>query len=288
MPSERRYLLIGIPKQVQRALIPHANQLGIRLAFVFIAHERGRLKLLPTPKETASYVNMFLDGIDDPFETDIRVMVFDYVPLPADASAEVEVLEELGYRVSRFKQGADDWPELRGQRKFPEPFIQNLIWRLKDELGTTPASSISERLAQAIEDRPGIYATANALNTCDDVPEYRHNFLLESLEALHQLVVKQGSVGSFQTHFSGYGLALAQSGQISSTLRLVINGGDPRSDRTEVHLKAGDATSTAAATRIYFHTNNVQGHYLVVITHAGAHPDRNINSMLEIELREQD
>jgi len=246
--------------------------------------KEGTLWLLPHPREAKLSLLAYVDELGD--YTDGRIVVLPYVELPTDLLGEIAVLAEAGAEVTRATPGESPWPVLASDRDFDEQFRESLFRALTGLL-CPPAEAVAQTLpsahfARACVRSPNLLLASTVARRCDSVAEDRYQFMCDAADALEALL--RGDPGmSLEKFFDSRGLEHAQSGGITAKVTVVRGGRPVFAGTTQTHLKRGDATTRSSAARIYYHRFVIGDEAFVAVLHAGPHPDRDVDVVIEIE-----
>lgn len=269
--------IIGLPVQIRAKLEADAKKKGIRVTSVLAEIGRkGTFRLLPDPTEAVHKLRAYFDQFGARYE-DIFVVVLPYAPIPRDVEDELYALDELGAEIVYVKTGNDDWPTIAKNERPDTPFFNKVYYLLLAEIFITDELLPSDYFRSMAERNQNLIIAKDALDTCDQVAEHRHDFLRKAADAFFGLVDKNGNVGQRDAFFQSFGLEHAQTGGISTTLTISRDGKTIHHKTANTHLKQGDKTTRQAAARIYYHEFLVDKQYYVAILYAGPHPDDNIS-----------
>jgi hypothetical protein len=210
-------------------------------------------------------------------------LVLPYAPIPINVIDELDALEDVGAEIIYFSEGNNDWPVLVKKTRPDTPFLNEVFRQLIIEIfGDEEAPLPSDYFRSISERNPNIIIAKAALDTCDQVAEYRRCFLRTAADALIELVDNNGQVGPMDAFFRNLGLEHAQTGGINTTLTVFRDGKRIHQKTTNTHLKKGDKTTLQAAARIYYQEFFIEQQCYVAILYAGPHPDDDINCEHEL------
>lgn len=277
-----RTFIIGLPKQLQQRIEAFARRNDFVVDTIKAARGKERSpKLLPHPNAA---VHKFRSSYDEC--NDLAVLVLPYATLPHELSDELEVLQEdLDGSVKFVEAGVDDWPTLGRNKKFEHTFLQRLYSALEHYLvPETPPARPSAHLEECLVRQPLLRAVEGAAENIDQLPQHRHSFIRTALDALCEICGREaGDIGPFHEFFQSRGLHFATTGGVGS--RLHVNSGTEYYGPFDSHwhLKAGDRTTPAAATRIYFQNQVIKDVRYIIILYIGQHPEEEISGAIEID-----
>lgn len=276
--------IIGLPLQLRARLEGAARKKGIRISSVFAdIGRKGSLKLLPDPSDAIHNLRVYYEQFGDSYE-DASVLVLPYAPIPEDLENELDVLEDFGAKIVSFEEGNNDWPVLAKKTRPDTSFLNNVFHQLMEEIFGDDEKLPSDYFRSISERNPNIIIAKGALDTCDQVAEYRRVFFSAAADALIEMVGKNGKVGQIDAFFKNLGLIHAQSGGISTTLTVFRDGKRVHQRTTNTHLKKGDNTTPQAAARIYYQEFLLDQQCYVAILYAGPHPDEDISCEYDLSL----
>lgn len=119
----------------------------------------------------------------------------------------------------------------------------------------------------------------NALLYANDLPEHRYPFVRRASEALRELAQAGCSApGGLERFFVDRKVQFAVNGPVEVTAHVWRGGSEVEKQTTEWHLKEGDATTRAAAARLYFCISRIDGTGRVLVLYCGPHPDAALSS----------
>lgn len=276
--------IIGLPTQISKTLEAAAKQEKVRITSVTAGiGKEGRFRLFPAPEDAIHSLRAYYDQFDGRYE-DAFVVVLPYAPIPDEVRAELDVLESMGAEVVQAAPGEDDWPPLAKRGKPDTRFFNDLFRRLRDEIFEADEEMPSDYFRAASERNSKIIIAKGALDSCNDVPQHRHAFMKLAADTFVIIADRNGQVGRMDAFFRESGLDHAQSGGISTTLRVCKDGRCIHNATSNMHLKQGDNTTPQAAARIYYQHFLGSGLCYIVVFYAGPHPDCDLSLVAEIEL----
>lgn len=267
----RRVFIIGLPTTVLKRLVSQVGKNDIRITGVLAGlGKEGEMQLLPFPAQAAYELRMFVDDFES--WNDAEVIVLGYAPIPDDLDAELEVISEIGAKVSRTVPGEDGWAILTDNRPDAK-FFDELFDRLAKDLLPVRRLSPSEYFLAKAAENVRMIITTGSLKVCDKVPPHRRKFFIDTADAFMSFLERNGKVGRIDEFFDALGLGHAQSGGIITTLNILKGGKTVYKDSLKTHVKQGDATAKAAAVRVYYHAPFLEKVSYIAILYGGPHPD---------------
>ena len=278
-------LIIGLPRKVRQRVEIAATRNGVRITSILAGLRSDRtFQLLPHPSQAVHTVRSYIDKFDD--LSDVSILVLPYAPIPDDLKNELDALNALGGNLRSPVPGANDWPAFRKRKKRDSDHIfdRELYERITSIVCSRQAAELpSVYFGRLQTDHSRLLIADGVLGLCDSVAPHRYEFMRVSVDALVEILQVGGSVGAMQEFFSARGLTLAQSGGISTTIRVIRAGSVLLKETSNMHLKQGDSTTPQSAARIYFQPFSIDAEYYIAITYAGPHPDRNASCDLIID-----
>lgn len=277
--------IVGLPQQLRVRLEAAFQREDIGLVPILAGKgKEGVLWLLPHPREVKSQLHRYVDAL--PEYTHAKIVVLPYAGLPGELAEELQVLESLGADVLHATPGEGIWPPpLTSNREFDEGFREVLFKALKGLLlpaSATPLDRPSVHFAKMRDREPRLLLASTVIRRCDTVTKDRYPFMRDAADALEFLL--RGDPGvSIEAFFSSRGLEHAQSGGILAKVTVMKDGKRAHVGETQTHLKCGDATSPAGAARIYYHRFQIDLETYVVVLHAGPHPDRDVDVVIDLD-----
>ena len=239
---------------------------------------------MPKPDVAVTLLRQYYQPLDGGFDN-AEVYVLPYAPVPNDVEIELETMVDMGAQVYDFKMEVDDWPYLHLPRpKINEQFLDAvfdaLIHALVDEVVTDPP--LSQRIVTMAAASPRLVLIGDAIELCDELPDYRQGFVTAAMEAFVELVASSGSAGGLDDFFRRRNLHFAKTGGIQTKLEISANGRVIRDEVHHIHLKSGDRTSPQAAARIYFQMLTHEQLLWIFLLYVGPHPDTNISRKIDL------
>ena len=231
---------------------------------------KGTPILLPHPNEAIHSLDAYFRRESNP-----KVIVLPYAPVPTEVMEEVETLVELGMGISTVIESGDPhWPAMKKGRYFDGDFLQQLFTAIEQQLFEPEEVLPAEYLMQLAERCPRLIIPDGSLAFCNDVASHRYSFIKQTGDALHRLCEENGSVGPLFEFFESRGLDYARTGGMTGSLEVFSQGMLVLNQESNDHVKQGDKTTPQAAARVYFQTFDHAGKYYVAILYAGPHPDQ--------------
>lgn len=276
--------VMGLPSQLRARLEGAAKTKEIAIATVVAGiGKEGSWRLMPAPEDAIYSLTAYyeaLDAFDQGF-----VLVLPYAPVPQEVAAEFVDLRDLGLAVEIAQEGNDGWPPLA--KKADTAFLNALFDRIQQalfgEVDAKPKQIPSDFFRSIAKEHPRFIIVEGALDLCDKVAKHRWSFLEKTAAAFSRLMADNGPNRPIDQYFEEYGLALATSGGISTTLEVMRDGALLHGATENTHLKRGDNTSAIAAVRVYYQTFMVKSAFYIALFYAGPHPDGNITRRIELE-----
>ncbi|WP_339665196.1 hypothetical protein [uncultured Pseudomonas sp.] len=265
--------VVGLPNEIRKRLVGAVRQHDIRVTPIIAAKGKlGTYMLKPCDDQATHIFNYYTSGLAADM-SDSLTIVLPYAHVHDALDDELDTYERLGGALHDEKAYWPAKPKGKPDTVFFNKVFDKLVQLLP--LGTRKPS---ETLTEAIIDRPRLILTAHCLDRCNEIPSHRHHFI-ELATSAFKTLVDGGLEGRIDEYFNQHGITHAQTGGITSTLRVRDSNGEVIYEATtQTHLKQGDGTTNAAAARLYYHHFVHNHHHHIVITHAGPHPDRNITS----------
>lgn len=266
--------MIGLPKDARLRVEAAARQRKVLVSSVFADIGReGTFKLLPHEDQAIYALREYVDSSDQDYDACV-VCVIPYAPLPHDLQDELDVLAGLGGLVVRPSPGEDGWPSLSSAKRRDQAFWDALYLAVTAALPGEPLqpklpSECFDDLAQA---NPRFLVTEGSLQYADHVAKHRYEFLRRAANAL-DLYSRDGSSGRIDAFFAHHGLDHAQTGGITTTLKLHRGGVCVLTQSSNTHLKQGDKTSRYSAARVYYQAFTIDGEWYAAVLYAGPHPE---------------
>ncbi len=278
-------LIIGLPQKVRQRVENSATRNGVRITSILAGLRSDRtFQLLPHPSQAVHTVRNHIDKIND--FSDVSIVVLPYAPIPDDLKTELDAIDELGGNLRRPVPGTDDWPAFRRRKKgdsdhiFDRKLCDRIAALVCSQQVTELPSAYFERLQT---DHPRFLVADGVMELCDSVAPHRYEFMRVCADAFVEILQEYGSVGVMQQFFSTRGLTLAQSGGISTTIRVIRAGKVLHNETSNMHLKQGDSTTPQSAARIYFQHFSIDSEYYIAISYAGPHPNTNTSCELTFD-----
>ncbi|MCC4261124.1 hypothetical protein LL270_10705 [Pseudomonas aestusnigri] len=265
--------VVGLPKELHPRLVGALKKHGIQLTAIIAAKgKRGSYMLTPCPAQAVHHFSDFTGKLDADM-SDSLTIALPYADIPDNLDDEIYAYGDLG---GQLHDDESYWPaEPKGK---PDTVFFNAIFDNLMQLLPLGTSKPSDTLKAAIIGRPQLILAARSLDKCDEIPSHRHHFI-ELAASAFKTLVDGGLEGRIDEYFNQHGITHAQTGGITSTLKVKDSNGEVIYEATtQTHLKQGDGTTNAAAVRIYYHHFVHHHNHHIVITHAGPHPSRNITS----------
>lgn len=261
--------LVGLPRQLQRRVIGEARRKAIAATLLLVDRgPNGSLWFVPNPEYAKQILDVFTLSVDEGEES--VVYVLPYTPLPSTLAEQIDAFEELGGRVETILPG-DSFPP-RVQGNLDQEFLE-LLFRGISSL--FPQAALPSEYFQEIARRNSRFLiTQGALDSCDRVAAHRFSFMIKCADAFDQLLLTNPS-GRAEEFFEKLGLEHAQSGGITTTLEIEIEGAVQRTE-SNLHLKRGDNTTAISAARVYYQRLTIRGATFIALMYAGPHPEKAI------------
>lgn len=269
--------VIGLPTQLRPRLEGVARREGVPLSYALAGLGRlGTFMLVPSPEDAIHLLRTYYDQFETGYD-DALVVVLPYAPTTSQIENELVVLEELGAEVVRISAGEDGWPTLAKKSRPDSKFFDDLFHALVAEIFGAEEELLSEFFESLAARDARILIAKGALDSCDQVADHRIDFFKSAAEAFNTLLERNGHVGRLDAFFRERGIEHAQSGGITTTLKVSKDGAVLYSKSSNMHLKQGDATTPQSAARLYFHQLFIEDVCHIAILYAGPHPDSDIS-----------
>jgi len=274
----RKLCIVGLPEKLKTQVISEAKRKDVSITSLYVGENRHQKSLwfIPNPEYAKSILDHFTGSLNH--LEDGTIFVLPYVPIPPEIMGELEAFEELGGIVQRVDASRRGFPDrLLGLPT--EPFLKQLFAGVSRLLATDglPSQSFHD-LAQR-ESR--FLVMKGSLDTCDSVPLFRHEFLYRCVDAFEDLL--QSPAGQrWDQFFDGRGLKHAQSGGITTTLEMKMPDGEVIKQSSQTHLKQGDNTTPASATRVYYQLVSTSDASYVALMYAGTYPSVDLKRLHEL------
>lgn len=235
---------------------------------------QGEYVLLPHPSHAIHLLWDYCHTIGEGF-VDARIFVLPYASLPGDLLDELDEMAAMGANVTYFQQEEGGWPFLKRRQRLDQPKSSTIAKLLLEAIGgeeeyVTP----SEYIASAIAACPQLVVVSNAIASCDEVTQQRHQFIKNGIDALLEIIRLEGRTdGTMESFFLSRELTLAQSGGDTIELEVFQNGKSIHKAKSNIHLKEGEATAPQNCPRIYYQAVALASGYYVFLLYVGPHRD---------------
>lgn len=278
--------LIGLPDALRKRLEAEARRHDTRIPATYCKlGPKGDFRLEPFSPHSVHGIQSYMDSLGDYAEAD--VIVLPYAPLPQELTNALAVVEEATDSFYAPNAGEDGWPA-KPKPNAGEAFLNALYKRLVEELFPADDAGVSPReyfLSLAAANSRFIIAEG-ALDHCDAVAATRYEFLRQSADALLAFIsAAMGSTGRIDAFLAERGLNHAQTGGITATVEVYLDGGLIHERACNTHIKQGDKTMRIAAARLYYDLFVVGDSAHVVILYAGPHPDSGCARVVHLPCR---
>lgn len=269
--------VVGLPIQLRPRLEGVARKEGVTVSYALAGlGKQGTFMLMPSPEDAIHLLRTYYDQFPAGYD-DARVIVLPYAPITSEIQNELLVLDDLGAEVAFISAGEDGWPTLAKKARPDSRFLDDLFHALVAEIFGVEEELLSEFFVSLAARDARILIAKGALDSCDQVADHRIDFFKSAAEAFNVLLEKNGHVGRLDAFFREKGIEHAQSGGITTTLKVSKNGAVLYSRSSNMHLKQGDATTPQSAARLYFHQFFIEEVCHIAILYAGPHPDSDIS-----------
>lgn len=274
--------VIGLPTSIQQRLIAEAQRNHATIGLSLIARDKkGLLCFVPFESQVCVDLEAFADNVGNWGE--LKVIVLPYLPVGEMINETLKILREGGAKVVEPSPDGVHWPQI-SEGGVPEgTFNDELYSAICRELTWTGELTPLLRFERSAQRYPDYKIMGGALDRCLQVHQIRWRFLARCCEALEEICKKSGEIkGTLEDFFEKKGIALAQTGGITTILRLMRAKkqiGSPI--ESNVHLSEGNATTPQAAARIYFQLLSRDRKFRLLLFYVGPHPDRNIDRELD-------
>ncbi|WP_407578949.1 hypothetical protein [Citrobacter koseri] len=275
--------VIGMFKSQSRRFSAECNRRELRCRQVLVdVGRQGYLGLVPTPSDAVLAFRDWVKTEDEDYEN-LHIVLLPYCEITDDLYDELEVAVEFGATLIEPEPGLDGWPDSLPRKKKPDEAFLNTFYGKMTELLPAVVEqmvSVSEHYRQMTAENPRLIFSPHVYELCDEVASHRKFFMKEAANALSELLVQPAGC-RIDAFFRSKGIEHAQTGGISTHLE-VISSGTTIKYSSEMHLKKGDKTSSAAAVRVYYHFIHHDDISYVVVLYAGPHPDRDVSWQLPL------
>ncbi|WP_148650212.1 hypothetical protein [Lysobacter capsici] len=275
--------IIGLPSGVRKRLIAEAQRNNVHLGFALAAPDKtGTLNFVPFEAQACADLNTHCDTVA---WSQLQIIVLPYVSVGPDLSDTVEIVKAEGATVYSPTPGTGRWPALSPDGRYTSDFNNDTYAALLEHLNWQGLAMPSERFERSANRHTNYLIMPGALAQCNAVDPSRFRFLYKSGDALEEFCRKRGAIGKTLFHFfEEKGLDLATTGGITTVLRLMRQGRQlGAAQRSQIHLKEGDATTPQAAARIYFQHLDENGQFRLALFYVGPHPDCDIDRSIDLE-----
>lgn len=262
----RKLVVIGLPKPLRGRLEAAArNKFDVTSVLIEMG-KLGRPVLIPHPWRAKEEIDAVTQET-----ADVDILLLPYVPVPPQVRDTIDAAAEIGAHVST-PTVTDGWPHIT--HGLSGPFLEALFLRLRDHLNLIVRIAPVDMFNEATARTKQLIVAPNALDSLSEIAQGRHRFISDSVSALENAAIANGTVGDLERYFASKGLHLATSGGMLVTVEVVDLSGKRLLKRdTQWHLKQGDKTTPQAAVRIYFDFVDIEGSFAVVVLYAGPHRD---------------
>lgn len=265
--------IVGLPVQLRTRLIGTAKRRGVSLTVLLTDFgPKGTLWFIPSAELAHHLLNTYTESLGEDLGSG-EILVLPYAHVPPEIDQELAAVEELGGRVRRVLGSEAGWPPLP-PGKLDQQFLDAVYAAV---VSTLPAStSPAARFAELAAENPRLLITKGSLEQCDDVAPHRYEFMVRVANAFDQLL-RKGAGGRIDAFFAKLGLDHAQSGGVTTTLKLLNSDDDVILEASSnMHLKQGDKTTPSAAARVYYQLISINGVQHIALMYAGPHPEDDI------------
>lgn len=281
-------LVVGLPQGSRQLIDSFAKGVGLQLDRVYAQlGKEGTFVLLPRPEHCLPAIDRYLDasgqGADD--YAGSHIVVLPYASVPQDCLDELDVLVTMGATVD-FPDPAVDasWPRVSRRKPPDQNFYVALAKRLQQHLSSLlpVQSEAPSEFIRSLANECGVLLIADgALDNCDKVAPYRHDFIRKAVTVLTDAVTN-GLHGRFDAYCSERGLLHAQTGGSIFTVSIFNDDVEVNERVCQTHLKQGDKTTKEAAARVYYTFVDINGDRYVALLYAGPHPDGNYSRKIKL------
>lgn len=270
---------IGVFKSQSKRLEAECKRRGVRCRQVMAdVGKQGTLGLLPTPSDAIHAFQDWLRNEDENYGQ-LHIILLPYCEITEALYDELLAAVDLGAHLLEPEAGKDGWPAQVGRnKKYETIFLNDFFGKTAELLPQSSVNeddiSVGEHYRRIEADIYRVRVEPHVYQFCDNVPNFRKAFLKDALDALVVLINEPAGC-RHEVFFENRGIHHAQSGGI--TTHLTITGG--KSDfkqSSNVHLKKGDNTSSAAAVRVYYQIIQYNEIDYLLILYAGPHPDKDV------------
>ena len=268
--------VLGLPRGIRQRLRVEADRNETALGFALVEFNKfGTLAFIPFEGQAVADLNAFCDDV--PW-SDILVLVLPYVQIGQELQDTIDIIRSGGGLVLTPDLSRPEWPPVLANGRYVGAFNERLYTAIIGQLGWLGVAPPSSRFERSARRFPDYIIMPGALDRCDEVHSSRFRFLLASAEGLEEFCRKRGEIGvTLASFFEKKGIEVAQSGGITTVLRLIENGKQlGAAYKSQMHLKQGDATTPQAAASIYFQHIDKDGHFKLILMYVGPHPDQDI------------
>lgn len=262
--------IIGLPRELRTRFITQTGLYDLDATLVIAERTKsGEYIIVPDPSHAAAAVHAYQNSHDD--YSQVRIFALPYAPLPFELRKElIEIKDIQGQKSDGMNEVS--WPKYTAFAEHGD-FLDALYQKLC-ELFFPQESLLSEKIKAIARSAKNLKLFDNAFETCDGIPKHRFDFAIKATFALRDLVRHNKSEGTLANYFKSRGVKYAATGGgIKYNLTVLKEDKKIHQDEKEDHLKEGDATTPAAATRYYFQAFRIENSFHAAVFYIGIHRD---------------
>lgn len=275
--------VIGMFKSLHKRFSAECNRRNIR-CYQVVADigKQGVMGLVPTPHDAIHAFQEWLKAEDEEYDK-LHIILLPYCDITEKMDDELEIAAEFGANVISLEAGCDGWPAHLSRKSKPDSEFLNTVFKKTIELlpeVIEPEISISDYYIQVAAANPNVIFSPHVFEHCNAVASHRKSFMKIAVDALSELLIQPPGL-RHDAFFQEKGIDHAQTGGIETHLEVVSENSSVKYT-SQMHLKKGDKTSSAAAVRIYYHFIHQDNVSYVVVVYAGAHPENDFSWQLQL------
>lgn len=276
--------IVGLPKSLRRRLEAECRRNSLRCKSILAdIGKEGTFVLLPVGHDGKHALHAYVDGLDNYSES--CIFVLPYAPISSDLEAELEALSELGCSINYIRTAKEDWPALNYKQRPNTRFYNDVYDFVCQSLGFQKKKdriSVSGYLRKVSEECQNLIFSNYVFEECDKISDHRREFVYRAIDAFVDFL-GSGSGGRIDAFFREKGLDHAQTGGITTDLRVFAAEKLVHHESSSTHLKKGDKTKPESAVRIYYQIFDYKNEKFIVVVYLGPHPDKDMGWVCYLE-----